>query len=60
MTDPTEPTEGDDRDVERAEEVYRQVATDDTDPVTRREAVEGALEEQGLSEAGGAIGEHDE
>ena len=46
--------------VRRAREVYEEVAADNPDPITRREAVEGELEDEGLSEPGGAIGEHNE
>jgi hypothetical protein len=43
---------------ERAEEIAREVAEENPDPVTYREALEGELEEEGLSEEGGEIGEH--
>jgi hypothetical protein len=43
---------------ERAEEIAREVAEENPDPVTYREALEGELEEEGLSEEGGDIGEH--
>lgn len=49
-----------DDDVERAEEIYEEVAADNPDPTTRREAVEGRLDDEGLSDAGGAVGEHNE
>jgi hypothetical protein len=52
--DDTEP------DVERAEEIYEEVAATNPDPTTRREAVEGLLDDEGLSDAGGAVGEHNE
>jgi hypothetical protein len=45
---------------ERAREIYDEVAAENPDPITRREAIEGELEEEGLSEAGGNIGEHNE
>lgn len=48
-----------DPDVERAEEIYEEVAAENPDPITRREAIEGSLEDAGLSDAGGEIGEHD-
>ncbi|HLT68954.1 MAG TPA: hypothetical protein VKZ72_02235 [Acidimicrobiales bacterium] len=47
-----------DRDRERAEEIYEEVAAEDPDPTTRREAIEGELEEEGLSEEGEDLGEH--
>ena len=43
---------------ERAEEIYEEVGAENPDPVTRREAVEGELEEEGLSDEGGLLGEH--
>lgn len=48
-----------DSDVERAEEIYDEVAAENPDPITRREAIEGTLEDEGLSDAGGELGEHD-
>jgi hypothetical protein len=45
-------------DEERAEEIAREVAEENPDPVTYREALEGELEEEGLAEEGGEIGEH--
>jgi hypothetical protein len=48
----------DERDRARAREIYEEVGADDPDPVTRREAVEGELEDEGLSEAGEELGEH--
>ncbi len=56
--DGTPDEEGADR--ERAEEIYEEVGAENPDPVTRREAIEGELEEEGLSEAGGSLGEHNE
>jgi hypothetical protein len=47
-----------DADRRRAERIYREVGAENPDPVTRREAVEGELEDEGLSDAGGHIGEH--
>ena len=52
--------EADESDVERAREIYEEVGAENPDPITRREAVEGELEDEGLSEAGGAVGEHNE
>jgi hypothetical protein len=45
-------------DRDRAEEIYEEVAAENPDPVTRREAIEGELEDEGLSEEGGLLGEH--
>jgi hypothetical protein len=47
-------------DVKRAERIARRVGAENPDPVTRREAIEGELEDEGLSEAGGALGDHAE
>lgn len=67
MSHPDDPTPADrprhpddESDVERAEEIYEEVGAENPDPITRREAIEGELEEEGLSEAGGSIGEHNE
>ncbi|HYJ71094.1 MAG TPA: hypothetical protein VE265_01305 [Actinomycetota bacterium] len=43
---------------ERAEEIAAEVAEENPDPVTRREAIELGLEDEGLSEEGEALGEH--
>jgi hypothetical protein len=43
---------------ERAEEIAGEVARDNPDPVTRREAIELELEDEGLSEEGESLGEH--
>jgi hypothetical protein len=45
-------------DEERAEEIAHEVAEENPDPITYREALEGELEEEGLSDEGGEIGEH--
>jgi hypothetical protein len=72
MTDPTtDPDARPEREVpvdgesgetplERAEEIYDEVAAENPDPVTRREAIEGELEDEGLSDEGGVLGEHNE
>jgi hypothetical protein len=44
-------------DHERAEELAREATEENPDPVTYREVLEGELEEEGLSEEGGEIGE---
>jgi hypothetical protein len=49
-----------DDDEARAQDIYDEVVADDPDPITRREAVEGELEDEGLSEAGETLGEHNE
>jgi len=48
----------DDPDLERAEELAEEVGEENDDPITRREAVEQALDAEGLSEEGEHIGEH--
>ena len=56
---PSAPSEHpDDDDLERAREIYHQVSAQNPDPVTRREAVEGELEDEGLSEEGEELGDH--
>jgi hypothetical protein len=45
---------------ERAEEIYEEVGAENPDPITRREAIEGELEEEGLSDEGSELGEHNE
>jgi hypothetical protein len=45
---------------EEAEEIAEEVAEENPDPITRREAVEQALEAEGLSDGGAHIGEHNE
>jgi hypothetical protein len=50
--------EHDDRKRKRAEEIADEVTRENPDPVTRREAIEGELEEEGLSEEGENLGEH--
>ncbi len=52
------PAPADDNDVERAERIARRVGAENPDPVTRREAIELELEDEGLSEAGEALGDH--
>jgi hypothetical protein len=44
--------------VEAAERIAREVGAENPDPVTRREAIELELEDQGLSDAGESLGEH--
>lgn len=43
---------------ERAEELADEVAEENPDPKTRREAIEQALDAEGLSEEGEDIGQH--
>jgi hypothetical protein len=45
---------------ERAEQLARQVGRDNPDRTTRREAIEQALEAEGLSEEGEELGQHNE
>jgi hypothetical protein len=54
------PTEPDETPSERAEEIYDEVGAENPDPITRREAIEGELEDEGLSDEGGELGEHNE
>jgi hypothetical protein len=64
---PTEPTarptaepaddRPDEREVERAAEVAADVAATNRDPQTTREAVELALEDEDLADAGGEVGD---
>jgi len=42
----------------RAEEIAAEVSEENPDPVTRREAIEGELEDEGLSDEGESLGEH--
>ena len=65
MPDPTERPDRYDDDVNdadrrQAERIYHDVGAENPDPVTRREAIEGELEDEGLSEAGGHLGEHND
>jgi hypothetical protein len=55
MSDRDETPESDE---ERAEELAHEAAEENPDPITYREVLEGELEEEGLSEEGGEIGEH--
>ena len=47
-------------DVERAEEIAEEVGAENPDPQTRREAIELELEDEGISDAGAAVGEHND
>jgi hypothetical protein len=47
-----------DPDVERADELAEEVAAENEDEVTSREAIEQELAAEHLSEEGGRIGEH--
>lgn len=51
MSTPERPTSHD-RDLARAEELAEEVGEENDDDITRREAVEQALEAEGLSEEG--------
>jgi hypothetical protein len=50
----------DETDEERAEQLAREASEDNPDPVTRREVLEGELEDEGLSDEGSEIGEHND
>jgi hypothetical protein len=56
---PDEETDGE-TDEERAERLAREASEDNPDPVTRREVLEGELEDEGLSDEGSEIGEHND
>jgi len=43
---------------ERAEAIAEEVARENPDPQTRREAIELGLEDEGLSDEGETLGEH--
>ena len=63
MSEPRSPADGPPSDpeetpLERAEEIYDEVGAENPDPITRREAIEGELDEEGLSDEGGELGEH--
>jgi hypothetical protein len=47
-------------DEERAARLAREVACENPDPTTRREAIEQELAEEDLSEEGGELGQHNE
>ena len=47
-------------DEERAARLAREVARENPDPTTRREAIEQELAEEDLSEEGGELGQHNE
>ena len=47
-------------DEERATRLAREVARENPDPTTRREAIEQELAEEDLSEEGGELGQHNE
>jgi hypothetical protein len=43
-----------------AAELAAQIAEENADPVTRREAIEQGLEDEGLSDEGGTLGRHND
>jgi len=43
-----------------AAELASEIAEDNPDPITRREAIEQGLEDEGLSEEGGKLGQHND
>jgi hypothetical protein len=47
-------------DEKRAARLAREVARENPDPTTRREAIEQELAEEDLSEEGGELGQHNE
>jgi hypothetical protein len=61
MTDETHrPGPRPETDEERAARLAREVARENPDPTTRREAIEQELAEEDLSEEGGELGQHNE
>jgi hypothetical protein len=63
MSEPRSPADGppsepEESPLERAEEIYEEVGAANPDPITRREAIEGELEDEGLSDEGGELGEN--
>jgi len=60
MPDHDEQAHPGETDEERAARLAAEVARENPDPITRREAIEGELAEEGLSEEGGEIGEHND
>jgi uncharacterized protein HemY len=61
MTDDEDRTAAQHRaDEERAARLAHEVAEENPDPTTRREAIEQELAEDGLSEEGGELGEHND
>jgi hypothetical protein len=43
-----------------AAELAEEIAEENPDPITRREAIEQGLEDEGLSEEGGKLGQHND
>ena len=43
-----------------AAELASEIAEDNPDPITRRKAIEQGLEDEGLSEEGGKLGQHND
>jgi hypothetical protein len=60
MPDDDERRSPDETDEERAEQIAREVTEENPDPITRREAIEQELAEEGLSEEGTELGQHNE
>ena len=56
MPDDDERRTPDETDEERAEQIAREVTEENPDPITRREAIEQELAEEGLSEEGTELG----
>jgi hypothetical protein len=55
-----EPIVAGETDEQRARRIAREAAIENRDPVTRREAIEQALDEAGLSDWGEVIGQHND
>jgi hypothetical protein len=60
MPDPTSTETESETEEERAERLARQVGAENPDPTTRREAIEQALAEEGVSEEGEELGQHND
>jgi hypothetical protein len=45
---------------EEAVELAEEISEENPDPITRREAIELGLEDEGLADEGGIIGEHND
>jgi hypothetical protein len=60
MTDEKHRPRSPETDEERAARLAREVARENPDPTTRREAIEQELAEEDLSEEGGELGQHNE
>ena len=60
MTDEQDESDRPETEEERAERVASEVARQNPDPTTRREAIEQELAEEDLSKEGSELGQHNE